>query len=154
MLVGLRQPDRFLRRDKPLKQQQNVTQMQPCLKVSCSTAELWAQKADAIRDIAAKSAPDELPERDWNIRLGETRSPVNIPITRSAGHSAGLAAARAVLWVSAAITLCAVIFLAAQEGIILSAAGAVMLGVLAVAAIATAYVIIDDYRSGECWWDE
>lgn len=36
----------------------------------------------------------------------------------------------------------------------LSVAGAVVLGVLAVGVIATAYVIIDDYRSGESWWDD
>jgi hypothetical protein len=37
---------------------------------------------------------------------------------------------------------------------ILSAAGAVALGMLAIAVIATAYVIVDDYRSGENWWED
>jgi hypothetical protein len=37
---------------------------------------------------------------------------------------------------------------------ILSAAGAVVLCVLAVGVIATVYIIIDDYRSGENWWED
>jgi hypothetical protein len=37
---------------------------------------------------------------------------------------------------------------------IISAAGAVVLGVMAFAVIATGYVIYDDYRSGESWWDD
>lgn len=77
--------------------------------------------------------------------------------------------ARAVLRVCTAITLSAAIFLAARTETgwhlltllvtwgangWLSAAGAVTLGVLALAVIATAYVIIDDYRSGENWWED
>jgi hypothetical protein len=37
---------------------------------------------------------------------------------------------------------------------ILSTAGAVALGILAFGVIATAYIIIDDYRSGESWWED
>lgn len=41
-----------------------------------------------------------------------------------------------------------------EADLMLSAAGAAVLSVLALGVIATAYVIIDDYRSGENWWDE
>jgi hypothetical protein len=36
----------------------------------------------------------------------------------------------------------------------ISAAGAVIIGVLVIGVIATVYIIIDDYRSGENWWDD
>jgi hypothetical protein len=42
----------------------------------------------------------------------------------------------------------------AEAVMMLSAAGAVALGVMAFGVIATAYIIIDDYRSGENWWED
>jgi hypothetical protein len=42
----------------------------------------------------------------------------------------------------------------AEAVLILSAAGAVALGVMALGVIATAYIILEDYRSGENWWED
>jgi hypothetical protein len=42
----------------------------------------------------------------------------------------------------------------AEAVMTLSTAGAVAIGVMALLVIATAYIILEDYRSGENWWED